>query len=290
MTSDLAPKEPTINLAIGPNCPVRCAGCYNHFGNTEKLGGLITADQILDFASDAEGVGVTQATLSGGDPLFHPEIVQIASGLKDLGMKVKLDTVGTAFIGDARVVFKGRGVVPKVNISDLAPHVDFVSIPLDGASNETIGQFRRGRPNLFEETGIIAGILQDAGVIFGINTVANTANIGELEEVKAIAEAVGASEWQIFEYDPTGPNISRSRDSLKLSPGEFEAGTDKLTSGTGNLKIVSKDLERRSGSYFLVDDSGHAWKPIGDGLRRVFGHITTDRRQVIDALVKHIEA
>lgn len=107
-------KGPTINLAIGPACPVRCEGCYTHFGNTSSLGGLVTADEVIDFAGSAQAEGVSQATLSGGDPLFHPEIVAIARGLRELGLKVKLDTVGTAFLGPARVVFKGRGQVAKI--------------------------------------------------------------------------------------------------------------------------------------------------------------------------------
>jgi hypothetical protein len=93
------PKQPTINLAIGPMCPVRCEGCYTHFGNTSSLGGLITAYEVIAFAGSAQAEGVSQATLSGGDPLFHPEIVAIARGLTELGLKVKLDTVGTALLG-----------------------------------------------------------------------------------------------------------------------------------------------------------------------------------------------
>ena len=165
-------KEPTINFAVGPNCPVRCEGCYNHFGETAQLGGLVTAEQIIDFAADARDEGVTQTTISGGDPLFPPEIVAIVAGLKDLGMKIKLDTVGTALLGDAPIVYKGKGVAPQVEVTELAPHVDFVNIPLDGARQETVAHFRRGRANLVAETRLIAGLLRNAGVEFGFNTVA----------------------------------------------------------------------------------------------------------------------
>ena len=71
------PKEPTINFAIGPSCPVRCEGRYNHFGDTAREGGLVSADEVVDFASAARGEGVTQTTVPGGDPIFHPEIVPI---------------------------------------------------------------------------------------------------------------------------------------------------------------------------------------------------------------------
>lgn len=281
-------KEPTINLAIGPSCPVRCEGCYNHFGDTARIGGLVTGDQVIDFAADARSEGVTQATLSGGDPLFHPEIVPIVSGLKDLGLKIKLDTVGTNLLGDAAITYKGKGTASKVAVTDIAPHVDFINIPLDGAKQETVARFRLGRANLFHETRAVAGLLRNAGVVFGFNTVANTTNIDELEAMQAIVEEEGASEWQIFEYDPSGPNPSRKKDSLRLAPGQFDEVTAGLEA-TDTLRIVRKNLAARSGVYFLIDDAGLAWKPAGEGFRHIMGHITTDRAQVLAALRRHIQ-
>jgi MoaA/NifB/PqqE/SkfB family radical SAM enzyme len=285
----LPSKESTINFAVGPNCPVRCEGCYNHFGETSQLGGLVTAEQVIEFASDARDVGVTQATLSGGDPLFHPEIVPIVSGLKDLGMKIKLDTVGTAFLGNAPIVYKGRGIAGRVDVTEIAPHVDFVNIPLDGANQETVAHFRRGRANLLAETKAVAGLLRNAGVDFGFNTVANARNLSELPSMRDIAEDEGAVEWQIFEYDPEGPNPTSKKSSLQLAPGEFDQATEGLVTTSGRLRIVSKSLQARSGAYFLIDDSGLAWKPAGEGFRHVLGNITTDRAQVLVALRRHIE-
>lgn len=282
-------KEPTINLAIGPSCPVRCEGCYNYFGETTKRGGLVTADEVIDFAADAVDIGVTQATLSGGDPLFHPEIVPALSGLKDLGIKIKLDTVGTAFLEAAPIVYKGRGTAAKVEVTDVAPHVDFVNIPLDGATQDTIINFRRGRANLLNETRAVAGLLRNAGVAFGFNTVANAHNLDELLAMRDIAEEEQATEWQVFEYDPNGPNPSSKKPSLVLEEGQFEEATRNLVSTSGNLSVVCKSLDTRSGAYFLIDDSGLAWKPAGEGLRHIMGHITTDREQVLAALRRHIQ-
>lgn len=281
-------KKPTINLAIGPNCPVRCEGCYNHFGNTATEGGLITSDEIVNFAATAAEEGVEQATVSGGDPLFHPEIVSTLAGLKGLGMKVKLDTVGTPLIGPTRIAFKGRGTVPQIDIEDISPHIDNVNIPLDGASQEIISRFRHGRSDLFAETRLVASILRDAGVAFGFNTVVNKANISTLDQIQDIAEEEGAVEWQLFEFDESGPNPSRLKGGLKLDPGEFADATRDIESSSERLVVVKKSLNARKGAYFLVDDSGIAWKPSDMGLRRVLGHITRDREQVLNGLRKHI--
>jgi len=284
----LVAKEPTINLAIGPMCPVRCEGCYTHFGNTASLGGLITGNEVVAFAGSAQAEGVSQATLSGGDPLFHPEIVAIAQGIRELGLKIKLDTVGTALLGPARVVFKGHGRVAKIEVDEISPNVDFVNIPLDGARQKTVENFRRGRGNLLAETRAVARLLRDAGITFGFNTVANTSNLDELPAIRDMAEEDGASEWQVFEYDPDGPNPTRQKPRLKLAPGQFANATRGLESTSGRLKVTCKSLQARARAYFLVDDSGQAWKPAGEGLRHVFGHITHDRELVMAALRQHI--
>ena len=83
-------RGPRLNLAIGPNCPVRCEGCYNNFGNSYSSGGLITSEEIIDFASDVRERDIDGVTLSGGDPLFHPEIVNIVTGLHENGFRIKL--------------------------------------------------------------------------------------------------------------------------------------------------------------------------------------------------------
>lgn len=164
-----------------------------------------------------------------------------------------------------------------------------MNIPLDGATQNTITNFRRGRANLLNETRAIAGLLRSAGVTFGFNTVANAHNIHELEAIRDIAEEEQAAEWQVFEYDSDGPNPSSKKPTLRLGDGRFEAATQNLVSTSGNLKVVCKSLNTRSGAYFLIDDSGLAWKPAGEGLRQIMGHITTDRDQVIAALRRHIQ-
>jgi MoaA/NifB/PqqE/SkfB family radical SAM enzyme len=118
--------------------------------------------------------------------------------------------------------------------------------------------------------------------------VANTSNLDELRAIRDIAEEDGASEWQVFEYDSDGPNPTKRKSRLRLAPGQFAERTRDLGSTSGHLKVACKSLQARTGAYFLVDDSGHAWKPAGEGLRHVFGHVTHDRELVMAALRQHI--
>ena len=283
----------TLNLGIGPNCPTRCEGCYHFFGNTASLGGLVTASEVIDFASESQQDGIEQVTLYGGDPLSHPQIIDIVRGLHEQGLRVKLDTVGTAFLGSAQILYKGRGIMEAVDARDIAPYVDHISIPLDvwGTADDPVDPapalFRRGRPKLFEETQLIAKLLQDAGISFGINTVANASNIHKLQKIVDISERMGASEIQIFEFDPEGPNLSSKRNELILSEGVFRDATQDLRASNSEMKIICKPFTGRSGAYFMIEDSGLAFKRVPGGGRVVLGHISRDRESVREALRSH---
>ena len=131
-------------------------------------------------------------------------------------------------------------------------------------------------------------MLNDAGVVFGYNTVAHKRNIHELESIRDIVVEDRASEWQVFEYDPNGPNPSRYKNELGLEPGEFDLAVSNLETPE-TVEISYKSLTSRSGIYFLVDDAGNAWKLAGEEAKHSLGHITHDREMVLGALREHIQ-
>ena len=286
-------RHPRLNLAIGPNCSVRCEGCYNNFGESFSNGGLVTAEEITNFAADVRARDIDGVTLSGGDPLFHPEIGDILGGLHDLDYRIKVDTVGTALLEDSRIVYKGRGAVPRVDIEEVKHTLESVTLPLDGVDQGTIENFRRGRKNIFEETKVIAHILAEAGVDFGFNTVVNARNKHQVKDIGRLALSLGAFEWHVFEYDPNGPNPSRQKDILRISNEEFDAaveGLDQMPMEGMRLDLRTRDSRVGVGAYFFVNDAGEAWSPSEEGGQTKFGHITREREKEMEAYDNHLAA
>lgn len=281
-----------VNLAIGPSCFVRCRGCYNFFGNSDRRGNLVSALEILDFVCAANELGVNKITLSGGDPLTHPEIIEMIHGIAGLGLSVKLDTVGTAFLDDARKIFYGRGEIKRVAINDIASYVAIVGLPLDGSQDSTIQAFRSGRPELVNETRRSAALLRDAGVGVCVNTVAHRLNIHEIMAVRSLVIEMDAQEWQVFEFQPIGPLGSRNAEILELEEGEFEELTRSILNSVpqGPVQIECKSRRNRENLYFMVDDSGLAWIPGSSGTARtIIGHITHERDAVMRSLGQHLQ-
>lgn len=282
----------SINLAVGPSCFVRCRGCYNYFGNTAKSGQLVTCDELLDFIPETIEIGVTQATLSGGDPLTHPEITDIILRIAELGLRVKVDTVGTAFLGEAPIKFFGRGLAEKVDIGALAPYIHTLGLPIDGSTEESRNNFRVGRAELVSEVVQTVQAAKRVGLKVSINTVVHRRNIGELGNIMKLVVSSGADEWQVFEFQPTGPLGSHSAQVLELEPGEFDNAASMIANcgiGSSGMRIVCKSRSVRKGAYFMVDDAGVAWMPSAAGdTRTVIGHIARNRIEVLARLREHV--
>lgn len=279
----------TLNLAIGPSCFVRCKGCYHHFAGTGRTENTVSAAELLDFVDAALALGLEQVTVSGGDPLSHPEIVKLLRGLAVRPVYKKLDTVGTALLDDARTIFYGQRMVPRIPITEIARLVDHIGIPLDGATAEVQTQFRSGRDSLVLESQELVRRLRSAGAHVGVNTVVHRGNLDQIPQIARLLRDVRPHTWQLFQFQPSGPLGSRVQSLFMISRAEFDEALRVARELTELLiDTQGKSADERAGIYLLVDDAGIAFIPHAVGATRdVIGHITLDRDAVLQALRSH---
>ena len=128
----------SINISVARSCFVRCNGCYNHFGQSDKL---VNTSTIIEFLKYAQSKGITKVTICGGDPLSRPDIISLLEEIKRLGFFINLDTVGTSIIGNVQTVFFGQNDIPKIDSKKLASLIDLIGIPVDGSTNEIATNF-----------------------------------------------------------------------------------------------------------------------------------------------------
>lgn len=284
---------PRLNWAIGPSCPVRCVGCYNHFGeagrNPEQL---VSLEDISAFAIGASQIGITRSIVSGGDPLTHPDILSILASLTESMDHVRLDTVGSALlpnIGRLPIVFMGSGTSPAYSARKLKDKVSLVNIPLDGAEETTAQLFRHGRRGkLVQEAQVIASEISAAGIPLGFNTVVHNQNKDELEQMARMIRSARASQWRLFEFDPTGPNNPQGREDLVMPYGLFGERIEDLRNLVGDdLEIFAGSLENR-GTYHMINDSGILYERVPGHGSQTIGHIGRDREEVLSHLQRRI--
>ena len=79
-------------------CNLRCVWCDTPYASWAPTG---DARAITDLLEEARASGAPDAVLTGGEPLLHRGIEALASGLRDLGMRITIETAGTIDLAPA---------------------------------------------------------------------------------------------------------------------------------------------------------------------------------------------
>ncbi|MBN1172229.1 MAG: radical SAM protein [Micromonosporaceae bacterium] len=247
----------SLILSASNRCFLSCPGCYNHFGH--QVAG--TSDIVSFVRRIHVRVPLQKLTVGGGDPLARPDITEFLSGLRQLGLRIHLDTVGSAFLGNAPIRFRGHGSVPQVDASVVAGLVDLVGIPLDGSTDAVFRRFRRFASVAEQES--VLDLLADVGAAICVNTVVHRGNHDDLARIGAIiGDHPRVREWQLFQFMPIGPQGYRNRHSYQISEPTFDAAVRHLhRTVPATVRIVAKSASSRKHRYLLMDSAGTLWTP-----------------------------
>lgn len=166
---------------------------------------LVLVDQIAGFASAASAHPIL--VLSGGEPLFRPDIYEIAGHASERGLIVALATNATLVDADVARRIKASGIRR-------------VSVSFDGADAATHDLFR-GK-GAFERTLDGIGHLRRAGVPFQINTTVARHNVHQMPQALQLAKDLGSQALHLFLLVPVGCGVEIAEDA-QITPTEYEA-------------------------------------------------------------------
>jgi SynChlorMet cassette radical SAM/SPASM protein ScmF len=168
---------------LSDDCNLKCQHCWitpgfvNEGQSPEQVIGV---DLLQKGVKEARSLGLINVKLTGGEPMVHPQFLEIVDMLTSEGLSLGMETNGTLLTADIAHHLK-----EKTNMS-------FISVSIDGADAETHDQFR-GVPGAFENALRGLGFLVDAGytntqVIMSVHR----NNIGKIEDVVKLAVNQGA--------------------------------------------------------------------------------------------------
>ena len=165
-------KSPVVILNITRRCNLRCVHCYADAGGNAGSGELTTA-QWKHVLEDLASFGCPVVLFSGGEPLMHPDILELARYAVGLGMRAVISSNGTMISS----VMAGE-------LSDIG--LSYVGISLDG--NRAIHDRFRGVQGAFDRA--LAGLrhARDAGIKTGIRFTMTARNVGDIPAVLDIME------------------------------------------------------------------------------------------------------
>lgn len=187
-------------------CNLRCAHCRAS-AKPGRSADEMNTEQALKFVDDIASFAKPILVLSGGEPLYRPDILNIAAHASSKGLQVALATNGTLIdLAMAREI-KKAGIAR-------------VSISIDGVNGAMHDSFR-GVPGAYESALDGAGFLRREGVDVQFNTTVTKHNMDALPNIVALAKREKAVALHLFLLVPVGCGLEVA-ETDQISPEEYE--------------------------------------------------------------------
>lgn len=192
----------SVLLELTYACNLNCSFCYN---DLSLRGERLTKEQYFDLLADLERMGVLNLTLSGGEPLAHPDFFAIGARAKTHGFAIRIKSNGHAI----------RKAVAKRIRDEIDPFL--IEVSLHGASaavhdkqTQVVGSFERLMANF--------GHMRDEELRVRINATLTRWNEHEIEGMYAIADQFGF----VLQFD----NEVKPRDDGDRTPLDIAASPE----------------------------------------------------------------
>jgi len=177
------PPLQTFYIYLSDDCNLKCQHCWvtpKFFNGIQSRKQVIGVELLQKAVKEARPLGLVSAKLTGGEPMVHPQFLEIVDMLTSEGLNLSMETNGTLLTADT-----ARYLKEKTNMG-------FISVSIDGADAETHDLFR-GVPGAFDDALRGLDFLVDAGytntqVIMSVHR----NNIGKVDDVVELAEKRGA--------------------------------------------------------------------------------------------------
>lgn len=188
-------------------CNLRCIHCRRVTVADQLQPEDLTTQEAFRMIDEIARVGRPVFVLSGGEPLFRPDIFEIARYATDAGLPVALATNGTLVDDDVAERIRDSGV-------------QRASISFDGADPATHDAFR-GLQGSFDAAIRGFRALRKAGIPVQINTTVANHNKEQLDSMVGMAKELDAVGLHLFLLVPVGCGVEIAEEQM-INAQEYE--------------------------------------------------------------------
>ena len=192
-----------------PICNLNCKMCYvrKSPAEVEQLGGLIPAEQWLDWARQARDAGMLYPLLTGGEPFVRQDFFEIYAGMQEMGLQISINSNGTLITEEiAKWLGKHRPV--RINIT------------LYGGSEQTYENLC-GNGDAFRRVHQSVEWLRQYGVPVKFNASITPENVHDLTAMMEFAKSVGSPiQVATYMFPPVRRDERMIGQNHRLSPEE----------------------------------------------------------------------
>src|SRR5262245_59338792 len=235
------------------SCPLHCVYCSNPLELKRREQELSTEEWLRVF-EEAQGLGVVQLHLSGGEPLDRTDIQELVGRASNLGFYTNLITSGVG-LGKQKMQVLAESGLSSVQLSLQA------ATP---ALSDIIG----GRKS-YEEKREAARAIRESNLPLTINVVLHRYNLDQLEEIIDLCVSWGAERLELANTQYYGWALLNAEKLLPTPQQLVKAEAiyqQKKTALKGKVELI----------WVLVDYYQHYPKPCMGGWGRIQLTVTPD--------------
>lgn len=204
------PPLQSLYMYIAGSCNLACRHCWVEpdFSPDRSKGKFLKLEWAKKAVVEAKPLGLLSVKLTGGEPLFHPQFKEIVGLIAQESIDIIIETNGTLVDDDLAGFLRDAG------------RVRFISVSVDGANAET-HESLRGVAGSFDKA--VSGIraLVKAGFKPQLICTLHRGNIGEIEEVIALAERLGCGSVKFNHIQRMGRGERMHEEKQELSVEEI---------------------------------------------------------------------
>ncbi|MES2222601.1 MAG: TIGR04053 family radical SAM/SPASM domain-containing protein [Acidobacteriota bacterium] len=195
----------------------------------------LSTDEGKHLIDQIAALKVPVFVLTGGDPIKRPDLFELISHARSVGVRVSLTPSATPLLT--------RDIVVRLKEAGLAR----LAVSMDGSSAETHDAFR-GMSGSFARTLDAVRWANEVGLPVQINTTFSRRNITEIDSIVALMESLKITLWSVFFLVPTG----RGKLNDLLSAEEFESIFAKIYALSKTASFDIKTTEAQHYRRYLL--------------------------------------
>ena len=218
-------KKPVVVWNSTRRCNLHCLHCYTESKDQQYPNELSNqeARELIDQLAD---FGVPVLLLSGGEPLYRPDVLELAAYAAGKGLRAVLSTNGS------RISREVAGEIKEAGVS-------YVGISLDGVG-EVHDRFR-GMKGTFEKSLKAIEHCRETGVKVGLRFTLTRYNQHQVGEIFQLVEERGIN--RVCFYHLVYAGRGRHRDRVALGPEETRPLIDLIFQRTRELRQKGLETE-----------------------------------------------
>jgi len=249
----------SVLVELTYRCNLDCFFCYN---DLDLRGEPLRREQYFALLEDLRDLEVMHLTLSGGEPLAHPDFLALGARARELGFVVRVKSNGHAL----------RGTLARRVRDEVDPFL--IEVSLHGATAATHDRQTRV-PGSFDRLLANLRELRDLGLRVKLNSTLTRWNEGEIAEMFALTDSLGLP----LQVDPeVTPRDDGDREPLKVAPSRegvlrlfrVQAERSRAAQGPGpgdiepEVRGTDRDLPVPAGKHCGAGSAGLAIDPYGN--------------------------